>query len=82
MAKYNEKLTMKIVRFIESGTYSISEICNTLNIHRKTFYEWRNTKPEFGKKIEDAIERRYEASLAIARASTKKKREKLTKEVT
>lgn len=79
MAKYNEKLTAKIVRFIESGTYSISEICNALNIHRKTFYEWRHTKPEFDKEIEDAIERRYEASLAIARAFTKKKRENLQK---
>ena len=71
MAKYNGKLTAKIVRLIESDTYTISKMCKALNIHRKTFYEWRNTKPEFNKEVEDAIERRYETSLAIARAYKK-----------
>lgn len=78
MAKYTEKLTEKIVSLIEEDTYSISEICKTLNISRKSFYEWKDTKQGFKKAIEKATERRDDKLLMIARRSLKKKLEGYT----
>lgn len=75
MAKYNEKLIIKIIRLFESDICSISEICDTLDINRKTFYEWRKTKPEFDKKVKDCIKRRDEAIFAMIKDSMKRKRE-------
>lgn len=78
MAKYTERLVERIISFIEEDTYSISEICNTLNINRKTFYEWRKTKPEFNMAVERAMECRDDKLLMVARNSLKKKLEGYT----
>lgn len=78
MAKYNEKLATKIVALIEEDTYTISEICTMLRISRKTFYEWRETKLDFRKAIEEAEERRDENLLFLARTSLRKKLEGYT----
>lgn len=78
MAKYTERLVERIISFIEGDTYSISEICNALNINRKTFYEWRKTKPEFNEAVERAMECRDEKLLMLARNSLKKKLEGYT----
>ncbi|MFQ9314681.1 hypothetical protein [Dysgonomonas mossii] len=78
MAKYTEKLAEKIVSLIEEDTYSITEICKHLKITRKSFYEWRDKKPEFRKAIEAAIEIRDEALAITARRSLKKKLEGYT----
>lgn len=78
MAKYTERLVERIISFIEEDTYSISEICNALNINRKTFYEWRKTKPEFNKAVERAMECRDDKLLMLARNSLKKKLEGYT----
>lgn len=78
MAKYTERLVERIISFIEEDTYSISEICNALNINRKTFYEWRKTKPEFNEAVERAIECRDDKLLMVARNSLKKKLEGYT----
>ncbi|SBW10306.1 conserved hypothetical protein [uncultured Dysgonomonas sp.] len=75
MAKYTERLVGRIISFIEEDTYSISEICNALNINRKTFYEWRKTKPEFNEAVERAMECRDDKLLMVARNSLKKKLE-------
>ncbi len=42
MAKFTEELQEKIVLLIEEDTFTITEICDILNISRKTFYEWRD----------------------------------------
>lgn len=73
MSKYTEKLAEKIVSLIEEDTYSISEICSTLNISRKSFYQWRDRKPEFKKAIDRAIENRDDKLMIMARNSLKKK---------
>ena len=78
MAKYTERLVERIISFIEEDTYSISEICNALNINRKTFYEWRKTKPEFNEAVERAMESRDDKLLMLARSSLKKKLEGYT----
>ncbi len=78
MAKYTEKLAEKIVSLIEEDTYSITEICKHLKITRKSFYEWRDKKPEFRKAIEAAIESRDETLAITARRSLRKKLEGYT----
>ena len=78
MAKYTERLAEKIVSLIEEDTFSITEICKHLKITRKSFYEWRDKKPEFRKAIEAAIESRDEALAITARRSLKKKLEGYT----
>lgn len=75
MAKYNQKLVEKIVFLIEQDLYTITEICNIVKVNRKTFYEWKNTKPEFSEEIEEAMERRDDILLSMARISLKQKLE-------
>lgn len=78
MAKYNEKLVDKIITFVEEDAYTISEICEIVRVSRKTFYEWKETKPEFKKALEDAEDRRDENLLFLARTSLQKKLEGYT----
>lgn len=78
MTKFTEKLQEKIVSFIEEDTYSVSEICYMLKINRKTFYEWKRDKPEFREAVGQAMERRDDKLLIIARNSLKKKLEGYT----
>ena len=78
MAKYTERLAEKIVSLIEEDTFSITEICKHLKITRKSFYEWRDKKPEFRRAIEAAIESRDETLAITARRSLKKKLEGYT----
>lgn len=78
MAKYNEKTVKKITGLIEEGIYSITDICEILNVSRKTFYAWRDSKPEFGKAIEAATELREEKLLTMARQALQKKLEGYT----
>lgn len=73
MAKYNDRLVNKILRLIEEDVYTIGEICDALRISRNSFYEWRNTKPEFRKAIEDAEDRRDDALANLARKSLREK---------
>ncbi|MFV0331983.1 MAG: transposase, partial [Dysgonomonas sp.] len=66
MAKYTDRLVEKIVSLIEEDTFSISEICSILKISRKSFYEWKDTKPEFKEAIEKATEHRDDKLLMTA----------------
>lgn len=78
MSKYSDKLVNQICRYIETDYYSISEICTMFKISRKTFYEWKDTKPLFRKAIDEALDARDEVMLATARLSLKKKLEGYT----
>ena len=80
MAKYSEKLVEKIARLIEEDIYSISDICYHLRISRKSFYEWKTTKPEFAKVIEEAEDRRDDRLVQSARWALQKKVEGYTTE--
>ncbi|MDU1891534.1 MAG: hypothetical protein E6767_12670 [Dysgonomonas sp.] len=78
MAKYSEELVEKIVSLMEEDTYSITEICKTLRITRKSFYEWKDTKPEFKEAIENAQAVCDERLQALARRSLRRKLEGYT----
>ena len=69
--KYTNKTAVRIVEMIEQDLYGVSEICKILKISRKTFYEWKKTKPEFKEAIEEAIEHREEVLVANARIGLK-----------
>ncbi|WP_419032360.1 helix-turn-helix domain-containing protein [Dysgonomonas gadei] len=83
--KYKEKTASEIVRMIEQDLCSVSEICKSFKISRKTFYEWKKTKPEFGEAVEEAIDHREDVMIASARIGLKQllegyvqKKEKIT----
>ena len=83
--KYKEKIATEIIRMIEQDLCSISEICKSFKISRKTFYEWKKVKPEFGEAVEEAIDHREDVMIASARIGLKQllegyvqKKEKVT----
>ncbi|GAB6123918.1 phBC6A51 family helix-turn-helix protein [Dysgonomonas termitidis] len=83
--KYKEKTASEIIRMIEQDLCSISEICKSFKISRKTFYEWKKAKPDFGEAVEEAIDHREEVMIASARIGLKQllegymqKKEKVT----
>jgi len=80
MAKYCKKLIDRIIFLIEQDLYTITEICNIVKVNRKTFYEWKNTIPEFRREVEEAIDRRDDMLLSLARISLKQKLEGYTVE--
>ena len=69
--KYKEKIATEIIRMIEQDLCSISEICKSYKISRKTFYEWKKVKPEFGEAVEEAIDHREDVMIASARIGLK-----------
>lgn len=73
MAKYNEKIKDRIVSLIEKDNYTVTEICESVNISRKTYYEWRNKFPDFNKAIEEVSDRFKESILAEARRALRLK---------
>ncbi len=81
MAKFNQKLAAVIVELVENDM-SVTEICKTVGINRKTFYEWKNLKPEFAQAIEDARERAYDEIIALARRTLRDRIEGYTVEET
>ena len=83
--KYKEKMASEIIRMIDQDLYSISEICKSFKISRKTFYEWKKEKPGFKEAVEEAIDHREDVMIASARIGLKQllegyvqKKEKIT----
>lgn len=81
MAKYNQKLAAAIVELVENDM-PVTEICKIVGINRKTFYEWKNSKPEFAQAIEDARVRAYDEIIALARRTLRDRIEGYTVEET
>ena len=73
MATYNKTIVEQITTLIEEGNYSISTICKIVGIGRKTFYDWKNTHPDFVTAIEDAEQRRSEELYELASKVLRKK---------
>lgn len=67
MAKLTKKLIEEIALFIEQDSYTISEVCTMFGISRKTFYQWKDSKPEFAEAIEVAMDNRNSKLVALAR---------------
>jgi transposase len=78
MSKFTEELQEKIISLIEEDTFSVTEICNHLQISRKSFYEWKDTRPEFREAMQKAKEQRDDKLLMTARRSLKRKLEGYT----
>lgn len=70
--KYNDKIVERICALIETDTYTVAEICRMVGIHRATYFEWINEKPEFADAIKKAQEARTEVMAVAAERSLKK----------
>ncbi len=73
MAKYNEESVEKIVSLIEDDFCSVAEICRVMDISRKTFYTWKDTKPELAREISKAENHREERTRQMLYSSLKKR---------
>ncbi|MFV0312990.1 MAG: phBC6A51 family helix-turn-helix protein [Dysgonomonas sp.] len=73
MAKYCEESVEKIVSLIEDDFCSVAEICRVMGISRKTFYSWKDTKPELAREITNAENRREERTRQMLYSSLKKR---------
>ena len=73
MAKYSEESVEKIVSLIEDDFCSVAEICRVMGISRKTFYTWKDTKPELAREITNAENRREERTRQMLYSSLKKR---------
>lgn len=73
MAKYNEESVEKIVSLIEDDFCSVAEICRVMGISRKTFYTWKDTKPELAREISKAENHREERTRQMLYSSLKKR---------
>lgn len=80
--KYNDKIVERICALIETDTYTVAEICRVAGIHRATYFEWINEKPEFADAIKKAQEARTEVMAVAAERSLKKLVEGYTVEET
>lgn len=78
MSKYNEELVEEVLKMVEADFYTITEICRMLGISRKTFYMWKESRPEFREAIDDAMKLRDQKLLMIARTSLKQRLEGYT----
>ena len=81
MAKFSKKIAEVIVELVESDM-SVTEICNAVGITRKTFYEWKNTKPDFSDAVDEARDRAYDELIVIARRTLRERIEGYTVEET
>lgn len=73
MAKYSEESVEKIVSLIEDDFCSVAEICRVMGISRKTFYTWKDTKPELAREISKAENHREERTRQMLYSSLKKR---------
>ena len=73
MAKYSEESVEKIVSLIEDDFCSVAEICRVMGISRKTFYTWKDSKPELAREISKAENRREERTRQMLYSSLKKR---------
>lgn len=73
MAKYSEESVEKIISLIEDDFCSVAEICKVMGISRKTFYSWKDTKPELAREIAKAESKREERTRQMLYSSLKKR---------
>lgn len=71
-SKLTDELLNKVCKLIEKDTYTIEEICKQVGISHTTYFEWKNTKPEFVDAIKKAEQKALEQYKVEARKSLKK----------
>lgn len=73
MAKYDKKMTERILSLIREDTYTIREICRQVRICPATLYRWIDTHEDFARAIEEAHEERRQFFAQEAKKSLLKK---------
>lgn len=51
MAKYNKKIVDRICELVSKDSYTIAEICKTVGISERTYYEWMSKNADFADTI-------------------------------
>lgn len=67
--KYSPQMADKICELFEMNKYTNKEICKIVGINQDTFYEWRQSHPEFSEKMEKSRARLIEKRLQVCEAS-------------
>ncbi len=65
-SKYNEKTVELLKKFIRDG-FTIRQACYGAGISEDTFSRWRAKYPAFNEAINEATNRQWESSLALAK---------------
>lgn len=65
-SKYNEKTVELLQKFVRDG-FTIRQACYGAGISEDTFSRWRTKYPEFNNAVNEATNRQWESSLALAK---------------
>lgn len=65
-SKYNQKTVELLTKFIRDG-FTIRQACYGAGISEDTFSRWRAKYPDFDKAVNEATDRQWESSLALAK---------------
>lgn len=69
MAKYSKKIVENICSLIKKDSYTIAEICSLSGIHKDTYYDWLEKKPDFSYAVKKAKQEFDEFIIFEARKS-------------
>ena len=69
MPKYSKKIVKRICDLISKDTYTIAEICATVRISERTYYQWQADYADFSEQIKDARHKFDQAVLKDAKNS-------------
>ncbi len=64
--KYNKKTVGLLKKFLRDG-FTIKQACYGADISEDTFSRWRTRYPEFNEAVNEATNRQWESSLALAK---------------
>lgn len=67
--KYSEKLAKYIAALVETGDYTINEICSLSGITRKTYCKWKRERLQFTDVITRAEDKKLEKIVVEAKHS-------------
>lgn len=72
MARYSKALVKLICDELSTGNHTIADVCKKVGIHESTYYEWKNTKPEFSEALKEVEVKRLAAFANMARSGLAK----------
>ena len=73
MPKYSKKIVNRICSLIEKDSYTIAEICVSVGISERCFYDWQANNAEFAEAIARARDKFDELMVKEAKESLRKK---------
>lgn len=72
MAKYSPEIVEKICELVATGDHRIIDVCKMVGIAEQTYYEWKDSKPEFLESLKEAEKKRLEQFKNMARSGLAK----------